>query len=207
MKQKLLKYIDEKFPNFNHDIHLRFELGEHFANGTDERINQVISRATALLEDTFSQDDYIYIYIKDWEHSYPQQLFGTTPNYLYELLSNHKIHEEIMYEYDEDFDESGEVIQVLKDYKVGIIYSKLNLIPYKSILQGIAHHEQGREPSIGQTIYFINMDKNIIFHMYDDRGCLIFSDTPDKLRVLYDKYNKWIVESWRESIDNLFRKA
>ena len=51
MKEKVLKYIESDFPNLYSDLHLRFELGAPYKNGTEERINQVITRVTTLFEE------------------------------------------------------------------------------------------------------------------------------------------------------------
>jgi hypothetical protein len=40
--------------------------------------------------------------------------------------------------------------------------------------------------------------------MYDDRGCLVFADHPSRIVHLYRKYNDWIVDYWRDTIDALF---
>jgi hypothetical protein len=67
MKEKILKYIESNFSNLTSDLHLRFELGDPYKNGTEERINQVVTRVTTLFEDVFKPDDFIYLYIKDWD--------------------------------------------------------------------------------------------------------------------------------------------
>lgn len=104
-------------------------------------------------------------------------MFGnTSPEYLYDLLSKQNIEEETLFDIDEDYDElTGKTIEIKNEYKVKLLFSQLNFIPYKEILEGIGNYEQGREPSIGQSVYFISTQKDIIFHMYDDRGCDVFS--------------------------------
>lgn len=203
MKEQLFQYINEKFPNLSHDIHLRFELGEPHENGTDERIQQVVYRVTALFEHVFDPDDFVYLYIEDWESE--DIMFGnTTPNYIYELLSDHQFEEQTVVDVEEDEDPLGNPIQVVNERKLKITYSQIRSIPYQKILEGIAHYEQGREPKIGQRVHFICPEKDIVFLMYDDRGCILYSDSTDKLRSMYVKYNDWIVDYWRERIDSIF---
>ncbi|WHY66826.1 DUF3885 domain-containing protein [Neobacillus sp. SuZ13] len=208
MKEKILKYIDNNFPNLTSDVHLRFELGEPYENGTNERINQVVTRVTTLFEEVFKPDDFIYVYIKDWEVTEDIMFGKTTPEYVYDLLSNLNIEEEILFDIDEDYDDiTGQTIEIKNEYKVKIVYSQLKSITYKEILEGIGNYEQGREPSIGQSVYFISTEKGIIFHMYDDRGCLIHSNEVEKLVHLYHKYNNWLVDYWRDYIDSIFKKS
>lgn len=205
MEINLFKYIDENFPDFWSEIYVRFELGEPYDNGTDERINQVNYRVVKLFEDTFEKDDSIYLYIIDWEE--PDIMFGnTTPNYIYELLDCHALEETIMYENDQDLDMYGNSIQTKQPHKVKIMKSALSEIPYKEILEGIANYEQGRKPKIGQRVYFININKDIIFNMYDDRGCIIFAKYKESLRHLYNEYNDWFDDYWRSQIDKIFKE-
>lgn len=208
MKEKILKYIDSNFPNLTSELHLRFELGEPYENGTEERINQVVTRVTTLFEEVFKPNDFVYVYIKDWEVTEDLMFGNTTPAYLYDLLSKQNIEEETLFDIDEDYDElTGQTIEIQNEYKVKLVSSQLKFVPYKEILEGIGNYEQGREPSIGQTVYFISIEKDIIFHMYDDRGCLIHSNEVEKLMPLYHTYNNWLVDYWRDYIDSIFKKA
>lgn len=201
----LNKYIDENFRDFWSDINVRFELGAPFENGTDERINQVVYRVTTLFEETFRKDDSLYLYIKDWGGIDP--IFGnTTPDYLYKLISHRELEEAIMYQNDEELDEEGNTIQIKIPYWLKVLSSPVSQIPYKDILRGIAHYEQGREPKIGQRVYFINTNEDIVFHMYDDRGCIIFSKSREKLKYLYATHNNWLVDDWREFFEDLFEE-
>ncbi|GBG58435.1 hypothetical protein SPFL3102_02157 [Sporomusaceae bacterium FL31] len=157
MINKLLEYIDENFPNLQNDINIRYELGEPSKNGSDERINQVITRVITLFEDLFDAKDYIYIYIQDWDMVIDPLFGNTTQNYIYQLLENHVLAEKVLYKADEDIDEKGNTVQIAQEYNVRLLYDRLGRTPYKEMLEGIAHYEQGRKPSISQAVYFINI--------------------------------------------------
>ncbi|WLR42180.1 DUF3885 domain-containing protein [Bacillus carboniphilus] len=53
-------------------------------------------------------------------------------------------------------------------------------------------------------VYFINLSKKRIFHLYDDRGCDIIATNTGAIRPIYVKFYRWIHEYDREKIDNLF---
>lgn len=199
MIEKIFNHIDDKLSNFE-QIHLRFELGEPFENGTNERINQVIYRVVSLFQDFFNPEDEVYLLIKDWESDDPM-FVDATPNYIYEIINNLPITSDTFYEKVEDGDDD-EPIRV----KRSLTTAKIKDIDYHSILEGIANYEQGREPSIGQRVYFLNYKNGNLFYMYDDRGCLLFSDSTEQLRHLYQKYSSWIVDYWRGIINSFFRK-
>lgn len=203
MKEHVLQYIESNFPDLSSDLYLRFELGAPFKNGTDERINQVVTRVTTLFKEFFKLDDCVYLYIKDWGESEDVMFGNNTPAYLYESLSHQKIEEKTMYDIEEDVDElTGETIEIRNEYNVKFVCDQVRNIRYKEILEGVGNYEQGRDPSIAQSVYFISMEKNLIFHMYDDRGCDVFSLTKEPLVPVYHTFSKWILDYNRVEIDN-----
>ncbi|CAM2141561.1 hypothetical protein PT2222_130202 [Paraburkholderia tropica] len=60
------------------------------------------------------------------------------------------------------------------------------------------------KPSISQDIYFINIKKRTIFHLYDDQGCDILAAAAETIRDMYETYNSWILDYDRERINRLF---
>ncbi|WP_339272598.1 DUF3885 domain-containing protein [Paenibacillus sp. FSL K6-1330] len=207
MKTELIKFINEHFHELWMDINVRFELGEPYQNGSEERINQVNYRVNSIFDFIFNKDEEIYLFIKDPQIENDIMFGNTTPNYLYELLNDFDLEEDKYIEYDEDYDEAGNTIQITREFLVKILYSRVRYIPYREILSGIANYEQGREPSIVQSIYFVSISKGIVFYMYDDRGCIAYSNSKEKLKPLYTKNNEWIVNYWREYIDSIFKEV
>lgn len=128
MKENIMKYIESHFPNLTSEWHLRFELGEPYENGTEDRLNQVVKRVTTLFEEVFKPDDSIYMYIKDWEVTEDIMFGNTTPEYLYSLLIDQNIEEETLLEIEEDYDEvTTQTIEVKNEYKVKFVYSQLKV--------------------------------------------------------------------------------
>lgn len=54
-------------------------------------------------------------------------------------------------------------------------------------------------------VFFINVTKDIIMFIYDDRGCEVIAKNKEMIRDLYEKYKEWIPDYERESIDDLFK--
>ncbi|MGF7050640.1 hypothetical protein J2T13_005190 [Paenibacillus sp. DS2015] len=207
MIQELLKYTDTNFPNFGSDIHLRFELGEPFRNGSNRRLKYVNQRVVTIFEEIFHQNDLIYVCIKDWGNREDPMFGNTTPDYIYELLNGIKMEEDTLFDLDEDEDDDGNTIEIKNEYQIKVLTGISSSIPYREILKGISYYEQGREPSIGQRIYFVSIDKGMVFNMYDDRGCIVHANSKEKLRHLYTRYNDWLVNYWREYFDSLFKEV
>ena len=59
-------------------------------------------------------------------------------------------------------------------------------------------------PRNGIDIYFINITRKMIYHLYDDRGCDVIASNKKELRPLYEKFNDWILDYDREQINQLF---
>lgn len=134
-------------------------------------------------------------------------MFGDpTPRHLHELIGESLLdqaqHRQLPIS---DDDGQGEVSERFVEQM--IVPASFESLPYEEILAGIANHEQGRVPRIGQSVFFIAPRRDVVFHMYDDRGCIVFSDEPTKLEHLYVKYNAWIVEYWRDAIDDVFGRV
>ncbi|MCU5436309.1 DUF3885 domain-containing protein [Bacillus mobilis] len=86
-------------------------------------------------------------------------------------------------------------------------------IKYKQLIQAANHEDfPGLYPRFGRKkeisypdVFLINVTKDIIMFIYDDRGCEVIAKNKETIRNLYEKYKKWIPDYERESIDNLFK--
>jgi len=198
-----IKYLNREFPNYCGTCHVRYELGEPFPNGSNERLNQVYERSRILFEDLFTSDDLMTTIVRDWNTGDDIMFGNTTPDYIYELMSNDRVSVEV-YDMDEDVDEAGNDVIVEIPFNLTFGSDYMYDMQYREILMAIANYEQGKEPSIGQKVYFLCKNKGILFHMYDDRGLIIHANDPELLRNLYLKYNDWIVNYWKATIDDFF---
>lgn len=182
------------------DIHLRYELGGLFENGSDERLQQATTRAAAILQGCFGPDERLLLLINDWGG--PDAMFGnTTPTYLYELLGPVVMAKAEQRDVAPAAEPDGDDEAPFRQTVVPVTLAGMR---WRELLAGIANYEQGREPAIGQSVYFIAPATGVVFHMYDDRGCLVFADAASRIVHLYHAHNEWIVDYWRETIDGVF---
>ena len=84
---------------------------------------------------------------------------------------------------------------------------KVSDFNYSPMLKAICNQDMGVRPSIFHRIYFINVSKNTIFHIYDDRGCDLLANSLDAIRGNFEEYNEWILDYDRDEIDNIFKKS
>ncbi|WP_010096248.1 DUF3885 domain-containing protein [Ornithinibacillus scapharcae] len=55
-------------------------------------------------------------------------------------------------------------------------------------------------------VFFINMTKNLIYYIYDDRGCEVIASDIETIRPIYAKFESWIGDYCREEIEQRFAK-
>lgn len=189
-------------------FYLRFELGKGYPNGTIERVNQAVERAMKIVDHIFKDLNtnlYVLAYEYEEDFSYPgskylhKQINVNDPSNVYEtkeMINSRTI----------ITDENG--VQSNEKTKVDLSIYKIQKkdVNFENILKGIANMEMGFEPKIYEEVYFFDRNKNIIFNMYDDRGCFVFSNDPENLRELYETKNDWIVDYDRPTIDKQFLK-
>lgn len=189
---------------FNWDNGLRFDLQKGEV-GTDEYFGEVHKRSVALFEAAFNIDDDLFIVIMDHRYKRAKIRLG---NYCFKQIGDldcrhigyQKIHK--LYDRKDRYDIRN----------IAIVESITEKLKYKNILKATGNTDfSERQPRLDKNgvftskeIYFINIDKKIIFHMYDDRGLDIVAHDLEQLRPIYNKFNDWLLEINKEKIDGLF---
>ncbi|SDB87623.1 protein of unknown function [Shouchella lonarensis] len=77
----------------------------------------------------------------------------------------------------------------------------------KAILhEDFRHHSTllKRDRYSGCEVYVVNVTKQMIFHLYDDRGCDMIAAEKENLRSLYKNFNHWLLDYDRAQMDKVF---
>jgi hypothetical protein len=201
---KIDDYLAQTFPNlplqpplfYNWNIGIRFELGDPVEGDENKYKKRVYARSMELFNSINDKcDDVLIVSYDDRYRKQPyKNKFKTkffTPylknkNLKYKLQIN-----EIPFFYPED-DEDNEWCTLR--YTLECKVSDIN--PY-SLIRAYFNTNMAR-------IYFINLRKNTIFHIYDSRGCDLISSSKESIRGIYETYNTWILDYDREQIDKTF---
>lgn len=130
------------------------ELGKDLENGTLERVNEAAKSAEEIFQSLFkNEESEVFALI----YEFPEPNCFNAPNeYLHSQF--HNVLDKQMIS--------------LESSKIFIYKTKLKNISWKNIFRAIANTEMGFEPGIDQKVYFFDIEKNVAFYMYDDRGCL-----------------------------------
>ncbi len=214
VEMRLNGYMLETFPNlelrpplfYNGDIGIRFKLGVNYDyNNIYENcpyVEGVYNRAITLFQSLHSKTDDIYIVV-DVNDFADGETFKHKLNifskYVKEKSDLFKLQKNtIPYVFPED-DEDG----LYKTHRF-TLKCKVSDLKYIPMLKAICNQDMGIKPSIFHRVYFINVNKNTIFHIYDDRGCDVLATSPNTIRDMYHTYNDWILDYDRNKIDKVF---
>ncbi len=215
MNKTIKKYLISNHPELNlksiyGKFNLRFELGgEILENGTIERVNQAVSRATEIYRQAIGNNELI-IAIEEYNSDF-FDIEKRNKRYLSELLSLDKLTKfkgpfgQTYYEIDEL---GNRIEQIAEDELHCDLYiGKLDIDEetINKIIRGRANLEMGFDPAIPQDIYYYSISNKIGFRIYDDRGCDVWSNDKEKLRPIYESLNKWILDYNRPEIDEYFK--
>ena len=180
---------------YNWNLGLRFDLQKEFTNpvGTDnsEYFQEVYHRAKKLFEFCFDQENNIYLTV--FSYKWRKQRIRKS-NLIFRLLNKNL-------DRDLKFDIISNRYEPNEKWNRLILKEKVKNIDTDKLIIGLCNTDFPMlRPSISEEVYLINIDKKLIFHIYDDRGLDILSTDTETLKELYSKFDKWILEFDREKI-------
>lgn len=207
------QFLNTKFPGltlepplyYSWDASIRFELGVSEGDGSihenPDYLPGVYKRAVTLFNAVHSPGDEIYLIadvIRFPDSGAFNRKIHIFSKYVKKTAVLHKLQEKTIAVNDPDGDE----------YTTHRFSLKCNVrdIAYIPLLKAICNQDMGIKPKIYHRVYFVNMSKDTIFYVYDDRGCDIAGSTPGDVRNLYETYNDWILDYDRKEIDEVFKR-
>jgi len=169
-------------------IGIRFELGADWGNAPHhfytQRFYQAIDRAKTILQEIFKNTQNLHVILTFTNQSTLEAKIlvkdlincGFTLPDKYVLNSN-----------------------------AGIIFNdKITSANTHAILWAIISNEIGVKPTAQIKAYFIDLEKAIVAHPYDDRGMDVIAIDKDNLLPIYNKFGAWILDYDKEKIDKTF---
>lgn len=192
---------------------IRFEIAiPWFPHEDKDNLQQIKERANAIFNVIFHHNDEILL-VTDIHCEKDDTFLQKRPTKVYQkYIKNKKVRQKLQHHKLESvFIEDDEDYKEMVTHRFTLLCKKRD-IRYQSLLSAISYEDfphptkilKGRyAPDI--DIYFINMTKKMIFHLYDDRGCDVIAAKKEDLYILYKKYNDWILDYDRNQIDQLFQ--
>ena len=210
---QLPEYMRNRFPGltlspplfYSWTVGMRFELNAN--RWTDQQWDAILKRATTLYESVFEPRDIGFLvsgHKFEIESKFKRR--GKLPEFRNsvfalsqkESLGLHGIAGRQRITAYEDTDS-----QTISTFQWTEIEPRC--IGYKGILRAIMHRKfPQRQPRTDDYVYFVNQSRNMILHMYDDRGLDLIASKIDDLRPIYQAHKDWILSYDRGAIEQMF---
>ncbi|WP_142346121.1 DUF3885 domain-containing protein [Bacillus cereus] len=223
---QLKEYMNQTFPGVilvpylysQWGNHLHFDFGKdkyQIVEGTDdlnmEYFSQLYTYNQFLFEDIFSKEDVVFVVTNVYrfkkENIKTSQKINVYNKYIKRRDLRFHIRQETL-----PFLFENEEADLYCTYQFSLKCLAED-IKHESLIQATNHKDFpdlyprfGRKKEISYPdVFLINVTKDIVMFMYDDRGCEVIAKNKEIIRDLYKKYKEWIPDYERESIDNLFK--
>lgn len=174
---------------------------------TDEYFIEGNKRASTLFKSVIDSSDRLFFVLMEYKYRRKRIRFS---NYAFGQILGLK-ESEILFFKEYELYKPGDKSDI---YNVALLKLTSERINYKNILAAIGNTDfPSRQPRLDKNgflsskeIYFVNIDKKVIFNMYDDRGLDIIAADKETLRPIYENFNNWILDYNRNEIDKQFEK-
>ncbi|KIL74389.1 DUF3885 domain-containing protein [Bacillus badius] len=215
----ITEYLHEKFPSVElvPSIYYQWDIGIHFSLGGEiyqfkendglnlERFQLVYKQAFAIFNKLFEQNDDLFLVTNVYKHKMKKQRTKKLKVYQ-SFLKCKSMLDRIQvrtYPYPFDLDESTEY-----EMQQFSLLCKRKDIRVNELLKAASNEDFPLKPKFGgysinyPDVFFVNMTKDIIFFVYDDRGCEVIAREADLIRSLYKQYYDWVEEADRKRIED-----
>lgn len=215
----LKHYLNEKFPTVElfPSIYYQWDLGIHFSLGGDlyqfkekdelnlDMFKLVYEQTSTIFNELFDLEDDLFLVTNIYKHKIKEKQTKKMKAYKRFLKNKNdlnKIHvKSYPYPFEIDDAEEYEMQQFSLKCKRTDFYEH-------QLLKAACNEDFPLNPRLGgysigyPDVFFVNVTKDIIFFIYDDRGCEVIARDVDRIRSLYEKYYDWVEEVDRKRIES-----
>ncbi|MBM7602469.1 hypothetical protein JOC75_000439 [Metabacillus crassostreae] len=225
MENIVSKFMEDHFDNLSlrpplfylWKYGIRFEISMPGVEHEDENnLQQINERTTTLFKSVFNQVDEMLL-ITDINCEKNDSFLQKRSTKVYQKYIKNKEtvrklqHIVLPNVFSED-EEDGEDYTEMVTHRF-VLPCKMSEIRYHSLLKAISYEDFYHPnqilkgfPRHGIDIYFINLTRKMIYHLYDDRGCDVIASDKEELYFLYESFNEWILDYDRDEIDKVFKR-
>ena len=183
---------------------LRFEVADWSLGEESVVLEKAGDRALKIVRYAFdSEDDILFVtdVYTQHEHELMKQKLLVYQKYADRQVCHRLRHERLTYV-------QSKLEETMKIERF-TLKCQLQDIRLRTLLQAICQEDfykpnQILKGKFGYDIYLINLSKQMIFHLYDDRGCDLIAADPEHLRPVYEGLQHWLLDYDRAQMDQLF---
>ena len=213
----ITEYLNKNFPTVElvPTVYYQWDLGIHFSLGEGiyqlrengelnlERFRTGYKQTLTIFNELFDQNDDLFLVTNIYRQK-TQQLTKKMKVYQPNLRNKNNLKQLQVKTYPYPFEEDEREEYEMQQFS---LHCKVNDIRVNGLLKAAINEDFPLKPRFGRDfvhypdVFFVNITKDIIFFVYDDRGCEVIARTADRLRPIYVKYYDWIEEVDRERIE------
>lgn len=209
-KQQFFNFISNHFERFKFQLplYLNWHVGIRFdlqieTDDNKEYFKEVLNRANILYNSVFSSNDEMLVLVIDGKFTAKRNKIKCN-NYFFKQIQNLKRGEISYFKIKNLYN----LFEQTNDYEfnVAVIKCTAGDVNQKNIIKEIAYNDFNilNCKVENKKVLFVNLNKKIMFYMYDDRGLDIIAPNKEIIKYLYVKHKNLILEYNRKEIDNLF---
>lgn len=217
MINQLSLFLEEHFEGltlkpalfYSHKYGIRFEISmPGVKHGEKKNLLQMQERMNEIFHRVFTDEDEILL-VTDIHCDKDDTFLQKRPTKVYQkYIKNKELRKKLQHKlYPSVFLEEDMVTHRF------VLACKKSDIRYQPLLTAISYEDFPHPSQIlrgnsraSYDIYFINVSKKMIYHLYDDRGCDTIASNKNELLPLYKDLNHWILDDDREKINALFNE-
>lgn len=197
---KGLKIKQPLFYNWDNGLRFNLQVGQ---TDTDEYFVEVVKRATTLFKAVFNPTDKVIFILIDFRWKRRKIRIS---NYCFRQIKGLK-KSEVSYSKVKGLYEPNTRTEIRNVATIKLQADRINI---SNILTAISHVDfPPRQPRLkflsSEEVFIINVDKRLIFNMYDDRGLDIIAKDKEILKPVYREFNEWILDYDREKINRAMK--
>ena len=131
-------------------------------------------RSNFIFDEIFEEKDEMFVIIRWFKDIEPYTSFNNGLNIFPDMIKDKNIlNEAVLIEKGRYIEKNGDLSGISYQYA---FTCRKHDVDYRRILKAIANSDHARYPYTSNQVFFINIEKNIIYYLYDDRGLDLISN-------------------------------
>ncbi|WP_281202843.1 DUF3885 domain-containing protein [Cytobacillus kochii] len=214
---ELSNYLQSQFPGLKlmPSIYQQWNIGIPFTFAEEiyqfneqgqlnmDRFELVYEQATTLFKELFASEDEVMLVTNMYKMAKKEKRTRKLKVYQSHLKQRKKLYQLQVETMPYPFEVEDAGAYQLQQFS---LLCQCRDVQIDSLIKAAAHEDFPLKPRFGgyhinyPDVFFINLTRDVIFFIYDDRGCEVIARNVQILRQLYEKYGNWIDEVDRADV-------
>ncbi|MGZ4161093.1 MAG: DUF3885 domain-containing protein [Neobacillus sp.] len=214
----IMDYLNNSFPTLKlvPSIYYQWNIGIHFSLGGEiyqfnqnddinfDRFQLVNKQTSAIFNELCEQNDDLFLVTNVYKHKIKEKCTRKLKVYQPFLKCKNHLNRIQVKSYPYPFEMDDAEKYEMQQFS---LLCKRGDLRVNELLKAASNEDFPLKPKFGgysigyPDVFYVNISKDIIFFVYDDRGCEVIAVEADRIRPLYEKFYDWVEDVDRERID------